>query len=209
MSGFWLISYLSLWLVVLCQTIAITELLRQIGVLHLRLRPAGARTMNAGPDLGARLPEARAHDAFGREVDVVAMGRPRMLLFVSPECSVCEGLLPGVKTIAKAERRRMDVVLLTALEDEKANRAYVEDRKLGGIPYVASRTLAESYRVMSAPYAVVLDEQGVVRAKGLVNHIEHLESLIEALRIGHPTLESYIRAENGRTSDEQRGSGIR
>jgi len=39
---------------------------------------------------------------------------------------------------------------------------------------------------------VVIGADGVLKSKGLVNSREHLESLILAAELGHPTLESYL-----------------
>jgi methylamine dehydrogenase accessory protein MauD len=47
------------------------------------------------------------------------------------------------------------------------------------------------------PYAVLLDEAGLISAKGLVNSREHLESLIIAKESGFATLQSYLMAQPG------------
>jgi methylamine dehydrogenase accessory protein MauD len=38
-----------------------------------------------------------------------------------------------------------------------------------------------AYQVGKLPYAVLIDASGVIRAKGLVNTREHVESLFEAM----------------------------
>lgn len=202
MQGFWLVSYIALWWMVLIEALAIVALLRQIGVLHLRVQPVGARTMNAGPEIGAQLPVLQAEDIFGQRVTVVARGRPHLLLFVSPTCNACTELLPSVKTITRNEKDNLDVVLLTTVSDIELNRAYVQQHRITSIPYIASPQITEEIGVRGAPYALVTDSEGVVRAKGLVNHIEHLESLVEALRTGQATVESYVAAKNGRDNHD-------
>jgi len=47
--------------------------------------------------------------------------------------------------------------------------------------------------VSRLPYAVLIDERGVIRAKGLVNSREHLESLFNAKELGVGTVQDYIR----------------
>ena len=42
------------------------------------------------------------------------------------------------------------------------------------------------------PFAALIDEQGVLRARGLVNSREHLESLFEAKRLGVASLQEYF-----------------
>lgn len=203
MEGLWLVSYITLWGMVLLEAIVIAALLRQIGLLHLRVQPVGARTMNPGPEIGTQLPMLQAEDIFGRQVTVVGQGRARLLLFVSPTCSACEEMVRGAKTLARTEKGRIDVVLLTTVTDAEINRAYVEKHQLTTIPYIASPQIADTIGVREAPYALAADAMGVVQAKGLANHIEHLESLVEALVTGHATTESYLAATNRRGSREQ------
>ena len=45
---------------------------------------------------------------------------------------------------------------------------------------VLSARARRAYEVGRLPYAVLVDAAGIVRAKGLVNSREHLESLFEA-----------------------------
>ena len=47
-------------------------------------------------------------------------------------------------------------------------------------------------RIALRPFAALLDERGVLRARGLVNSREHLESLFEARRIGVASLQEYF-----------------
>lgn len=49
-----------------------------------------------------------------------------------------------------------------------------------------------SYRVSRLPYAVLLDTQGVVAAKGLVNSREQFDSLLNAHEMGAPTIQHYL-----------------
>ncbi|MCC2106365.1 MAG: thiol-disulfide isomerase, partial [Hyphomicrobiales bacterium] len=75
-----------------------------------------------------------------------------------------------------------------------AHRAFVADRKLDQFPYLLSRDLGVSYRVSRLPYGVLIDKAGVVRAKGLVNNREQLESLFNARELGHDSVQAYIDA---------------
>ena len=51
-----------------------------------------------------------------------------------------------------------------------------------------------TFRVGKLPYAVLLDSEGVIRAKGLVNNREHLESLLIAQESGFGTIQAYLDA---------------
>ncbi len=66
---------------------------------------------------------------------------------------------------------------------------------LGEFPYILSQELGMTYRVGKLPYAVLIDETGVIRAKGLINTREHLESLIQAKEMGVASIQEYLHKE--------------
>jgi methylamine dehydrogenase accessory protein MauD len=49
-----------------------------------------------------------------------------------------------------------------------------------------------TYQVSRLPFAALLDAAGKLRARGLVNSREHLESLFEAQRLGVASLQEYF-----------------
>ena len=120
-----------------------------------------------------------------------ADGRSTLLLFVSPTCPVCKSLLPAVKSSRKDERSWMDVILASD-GDPAEQREFVRAQGLEEIPYVVSAALGLAYQVSRLPFAALLDERGVLRARGLVNSREHLESLFEAKRLKVASLQEYF-----------------
>ena len=70
----------------------------------------------------------------------------------------------------------------------------IADQSLGRFPYVISPVVGMTYQVGKLPYAVLIDEEGVVRAKGLVNSREHLESLLVAEETGYASIQEYLDA---------------
>jgi methylamine dehydrogenase accessory protein MauD len=53
-----------------------------------------------------------------------------------------------------------------------------------------------TYQVGKLPFAVLLDHDGIIRAKGLVNSREHLESLFEAKERGVASIQDYMSGHN-------------
>jgi methylamine dehydrogenase accessory protein MauD len=96
-----------------------------------------------------------------------------------------------VRSFAHAERFSVGVVLASDGEVED-HRAYVARNNLGALPYVVSGALGLAYGVSKLPYAVAIDRKGIVRAKGLVNSREHLESLVNALETGTASLQEWL-----------------
>jgi len=188
------ISNAVLWVLVLVLAAVVLALVRQIGVLHERIAPAGALMLNRGPVVGEPAPLLEVADLDGHALRLGSAredGRSTLLLFVSPSCPVCKSLLPAVKSSRKDERAWMDVVLASD-GDAREQREFVRAQGLDGIPYVVSAALGLAYQVGRLPFAALLDERGILRARGLVNSREHLESLFEAKRLGVASLQEYF-----------------
>jgi methylamine dehydrogenase accessory protein MauD len=188
------VSNVVLWVLVLALSAVVLALTRQLGVLHQRIAPAGALMLNRGLTVGEPAPVLELAALDGRELSVGLArddGRSTLLLFVSPSCPVCKSLLPAVKSSRKDERSWMDVILASD-GDSAEQREFVRAQGLEGIPYVVSAALGLAYQVSRLPFAALLDERGVLRARGLVNSREHLESLFEAKRLGVASLQEYF-----------------
>jgi methylamine dehydrogenase accessory protein MauD len=188
------VSNVVLWILVLVLSVVVLALVRQLGVLHERIAPAGALMLNRGPAVGEAAPVVEVADLEGHAHRVGAArtdGRSTLLLFVSPTCPVCKSLLPAIKSSRKDERAWMDVILASD-GDTLEQRQFVGSQGLDGIPYVVSAALGLAYQVGRLPFAALLDEHGILRARGLVNSREHLESLFEAKRLGVASLQEYF-----------------
>ena len=188
------ISNIVLWVLVLVLAAVLLAVVRQLGVLHERITPAGALMLNRGLTVGEAAPALTVTDLAGQVLPVGATrpdGRSTLLLFVSPTCPVCKTLLPAVKSSRKDERGWLDVILASD-GDVAEQRAFVRAQGLEAIPYVVSAALGLAYQVSRLPFAALVDENGVLRARGLVNSREHLESLFEAKRLGVASLQEYF-----------------
>jgi methylamine dehydrogenase accessory protein MauD len=179
MSGWWLVSYVVLWVLVALLTLVVVALARQVGTLHLRLGPRGALEIDEeGPPLGEAPEGVTMVDLEGREASVGGSGEPQLLLFVSPGCPVCQDVLPSVPAAARAGSLTPYVIADAGPEETAVS--YGHDHV--AVPLVAAPELAREYRIPGTPYAVVLDVMGVVRAKGTVNNLEQLEGLMDTAR---------------------------
>lgn len=188
------VSNVVLWVLVLALAAVLLALTRQLGVLHERIAPAGALVLNRGLAVGEPVPTLEVVDLAGRTLKVGTArgdGRSTLLLFVSPDCPVCKSLLPAVRSSRRDERAWLDLVLASDGEVE-AQRAFVRAQGLEDVPYVVSAALGLAFQVSRLPFAALVDEQGVLRARGLVNSREHLESLFEAKRLGVASLQEYF-----------------
>lgn len=189
------ISNLLLWLIVVALAVVVLALARQIGVLHERIAPAGALTLAGGIRPGETVPPLELATLDGRPLALeahTAAGRAVLLFFLAPTCPVCKSLLPVLKRLAREEAAWLDVVLASDGGDASEHRGYVADHGLAGWPYVLSRELGVAFQVSKLPYAALVDERGVLAAKGLVNTREHLESLLEARRLEIASINDFV-----------------
>jgi len=188
------ISVTVLWVVVLALLAVVFALTRQLGVLHERIAPVGALMLNRGLAVGEPAPAVDVVDLDGANIHLGAAradGKSTLLLFVSPTCPVCKSLLPIVKSSGRQERDWLHIILASDGNPDE-HREYVRSNGLGSVPYVLSAPLGMTYQVSRLPFAALLDEAGILRARGLVNSREHLESLFEAKRLGVASLQDYF-----------------
>jgi methylamine dehydrogenase accessory protein MauD len=188
-----LVSNVLLWLLVVILCGVVVALARQVGVLHERIAPVGALATARGPAPGEPAPELVVADWNGRSVRIGGAdqgGRRTLLFFASPTCPVCKELLP---TLRRAVSEEHGVRLVVASDGEPAEHAaFVREHRLEAASYVLSRDLGLRFAVAKLPYAVLIDESGIVRAHGIVNTREHVESLFEAERLGAPTIQAHL-----------------
>jgi methylamine dehydrogenase accessory protein MauD len=178
-DGWWAASYVVLWLVVIALAIVVVALARQIGTLHLRLGPRGALEVDTeGPPLGEALPPVDAQRVDGEVVTIGGPGRPQLLLFASPGCRVCEEVVPALHAVSSAAG--LEPYVVTDLDRDEALRAFSGARVPA--PVVAAPELVRSYDIPGSPFVLVVDELGVVRAKGTPNNLEQMEGLVDTAR---------------------------
>ncbi len=189
-----LISQIVLWIAVLGLAAVVLALTRQIGVLHERIAPMGALTIDRGPAVGAPSPVFDLLDIRQRPTSIgrpAADGTSTFLMFVSPSCPVCKKLLPVVKSIAKSEP---SLRLVFASDGERVEQErFVRAQRIEDYPLVLSAEMGMAFQVGKLPYVVLIDEQGTIRAKGLVNTREHLESIVQARQLGVGSIQEYLR----------------
>ncbi|BCN71037.1 redoxin domain-containing protein [Prescottella equi] len=190
MNTFLLIAVVVLAVAVAVLFLMVLALAREIGRVQVRLGPLGARMMDTGPKVEQVAPSFRGlTDHLGRTVGVGGhRDKPQLLLFTAPTCSTCKSLLPGLRAMAKAERDLEIVIVSDGTTEEHAQ--FLAGSGIGSeLSYVDGRDVGIAYEVGTTPYGVILDEHGKIRSKGLCNHMAQVESLLNALESGTPSLQ--------------------
>lgn len=171
------IAFLALWLYSITLGVVVVILIRQVGLLNLRLGPMGARPTDDGPEIGERISGLALQDQHGKQLILGGAECPPMLLvFVSGSCTLCHELLPAIRTVARSYPEVSSI--LVGIGEDRAFTQLVRGLRNVPLHYSFAPVVARAMRVHSTPYAIVLDKQGFVTDKGIVNQVEHLEALI-------------------------------
>lgn len=149
-GGVWIASYVLLWVAVVVLSVAMIALLRQIGVLHARLRPMGVHFAGEGPE---RLAPAPMADHFHYEESELTL-----VAFTSASCPICATLIPGLRALARTYGE-------LAVEE------------VGHDP--GTQPIFDAFAVRSTPYVVAVDRSGIVQSRGVANSLEQIEVMVE------------------------------
>lgn len=132
--------------------IVVLALAREVGMLRLAVSPRGAlEVAHEGPEVGSRSPLL---EAFGGEI---ASGQIGLAVFTSESCGLCRALAPTVALFG------MHAAVVLRNFDEVAD--------------AAAWAAAD---VPGSPFAVALDSDGTVLAKGTFNTGAQLETVLAA-----------------------------
>jgi len=175
-----ILSTVALWIVVAVEAMAILVLVRQLGLLYRRIPPVGARMDANGPGIGDLVPPMIVTDLAETRIEVGGTrGTRQLVVFVAPNCTDCADLAPALRSVWRSDRKETGLIVISIDGDPDANRAFVANNGLGRIPFALSPRAGIVYGVSSTPYALLVDADGRLMQKGVVNHLEHLESLLE------------------------------
>jgi methylamine dehydrogenase accessory protein MauD len=183
MEGIWLISYIVLWLFVIALGVLVLLLYRQLGIMYLGTAEGVSRD---GLARGTRAPDFNLTDQYGQPQRLSSYRgtTPVLLLFGSPHCSPCRILLPQLHDWAR-QHSDIKVLWLNSASPEESRR-FVEETgaTLPVAPYTPDDNLLDKYKVRVTPFLFIVDDNGVIRAKGLVNSKGGLDMYYRELKTG-------------------------
>ena len=129
--------------------VAVLALAREVGMLRLRLGPQSALEIpDEGPPLGERMSLSEALPG-GEATELL------LAAFLSEGCHACRSVEPALENLAA------DPILSVGLFDEVRDAAAWREMNVPG-----------------SPYAVAMDLDGTVLAKGSFNNLAQLESVL-------------------------------
>jgi hypothetical protein len=184
MSAAWYAAFGLLAVLSVANAVVLVATLRQVGVLHQRLRPTGPGT-HEGPQVGQELPliplEPVTDDAERR----VFATPISVLVYVTPGCSICKALPEMVGAYLRQADDDVRVAFVTDVPIEAARR-YADESALPA-PLLHSDVVARVYALPGSPYVVALappaNGNAMVLRAGVVNTLEQFEDLVEGAAV--------------------------
>lgn len=169
-----------------------TQIMRRIEVLELISHEGGREVTREnltapepGLPIGSRLPEFSLRDLSGRPAgpaEVVANGRPTLLLFLSPTCGPCAALLPDIEKWQNDLKEKLDFVIVST-GDAAANAEKFGGSTFKRIYLQNDREVAEMFSAQWTPAAVFVSRRGVVGSHPAVGDTA-IGALVEKLKSG-------------------------
>jgi Methylamine utilisation protein MauE len=150
-DGWLLVGIVAAFVCIVLLTVAVLALAREVGLLRLRLAGESALDVaEEGPPVGSHV------DLSGR-LQPRAATRIGLAVFSSEGCRLCQSLAPVVAAFSR------DPLLTVEVFDE-----------------VRDADIWHDLRIPGSPFAVAIDRDGAVRAKGTFNSYGQLESILAA-----------------------------
>lgn len=173
-----IVSQLLLFAALASLILVVLALARQIGVLHERIAPIGPQQAHTGLEPGQAIPRITMRTLAGQPFplgEALPPGTVQMLLFVAPDCPVCKRVLPIALDVARDRGLTPILVGDGAAPELDAMR----DRMgLAAIPFVTGVELGLVLQINRLPTLVLLDSNGTILAKDVVNTRRQVETLI-------------------------------
>lgn len=118
----------------------------------------------AGLPVGSEAPAFSLNDLRGKEVtldNLLAAGKPVVLIFTSPDCDYCTELLPEIARWQHEHSDKLTISLVSELGIEE-NRAHVAEYGVQHVLVQGDWEVGEDYQVEFTPSAILITPDGAV-----------------------------------------------
>jgi methylamine dehydrogenase accessory protein MauD len=170
-----LVAFLTLWLLVFFLGFLLLGALRALGLLRWRLEQLEATTPRRigrdGLKRGKKAPDFTLPSAAGPGVALHDFaGRKVLLVFTQAGCSPCHAIVPELNRLGGDVQ-----VLVVNNGDAAATRKWADQMK-PRFPVLTQDnfSISKRYEVFATPFAFLIDEQGVIRSKGIISNKQYI-----------------------------------
>jgi len=175
LTGFWLVSYIILWLAVVALALAFVATLRELGVAGVLRREVGNNFPHAmptleedGPSLHSPLPAgALPHLDRGRV----------MVVFLTPLCEGCQDVVPALNELAAGSHDVHIMTVLRATARQAAAFLKVFPLSVSIVPDEDGALFAR-FELQSAPFGLLYENGRLARKGRVENGLDDLLALL-------------------------------
>lgn len=179
MSGGWIALMVALWLMVMALAVLVLGLISRVGQLERStLAQSEVRQSVRGPQPGTQLPVVAGHEQLA-----AATASRRLILFLSSSCGPCTRLATDLRTAAMdggvdaLSPAGVELLLVTDLDGGEV----FGDIVVSELVVQSDGELTTAWDVPGTPFAVAVDEAGLVRASGFASTLVRLKELADVL----------------------------
>jgi hypothetical protein len=184
----WIVLFMTLWLVVVAETVLVLGLSRRLTALEAAgtlVLAASSGTMGAAP-VGAPIPRLAADRLAIPSMD--ASIKSSVILFLSAGCGPCLKLAQELKGHTLGPNAGDDFeIIVVSNEAGTAHFSHIGRTVLDPVG-----TLATSLGVPGTPFAFAVDSQGIIRGVGLPNAVDDVKRLGDAKPRGQPVRSGVV-----------------
>ena len=192
MTDFLLASQFVIWTGLILIICALYVLSRQVALLSKRVPSVGALAVNNKIAFHTTAPRFEKASIEGKVVVVGGIReKDQPLFFIDIGCPICRSLAQTVKKVAWEES--VDLVFISDGEILDQHLDFYKRSTLMPCDYLISEEIGRAYGIGKVPYAVLIGANGKIITFGIVNNLEHIESLFQAREAGVDSLQEYFR----------------
>jgi len=215
MTAVWITSLVVQWLVIVALCVVVFSLVRQLGIISLRMNPSAGLTMSDGPGPGTEIAQ--------EEIDLFPYGTfafggqqtaPLLTVFLSPDCSICTKVADHARSIAATYPSDEVALLLVISGTPRLAREFLAVHRLEGLSVALKQHFPRKWAPTSTPFGLAITRDGTVAARGVPNALDHLEEMIRSATAGRPLGQGGTKAYHtwgdalavGKATDDQNSS---
>lgn len=187
MTGFWLLSYFALWVLVILLGLVSLGMMRELGVVR-RSRAStaseflSARPLDAvGPKLGQSLPDLGVRivgDTTIRPLNAIAGEMKLLLMFMSPMCRGCQEIVEELNSLASDRSTELRILVVLG-GDEVTSGSFIKLFPLqASVVLDVHSEISEFFNVHYNPYGLFYSQTGILVAKSVIPDQEGLATLV-------------------------------
>jgi methylamine dehydrogenase accessory protein MauD len=182
MPTFLLLSNIALWLVSAFLGFLLLGTLRSLGVLKWQLEQLEATTPSRvgrnGLKPGSKAPDFTLPAVAGGDVSLSDfLGRRTLIVFVQSGCGPCHDIVPELNRFA-GHNADLHVLAVNHASREEARAWTTETGARFPVLVQDDLSVSKRFEAFATPFAFLIDEQGIVRSKGIAASHEHLQYVL-------------------------------